>query len=44
MKSQCSIGVFINEACHKSVYGIFPKNIKLIEDYSEEKKMVFFEK
>lgn len=37
MESQCSIGVLINEACHKSVYGVFSKDIKLTEDYSEEK-------
>lgn len=41
MESQCSIGVLINEACHKSVYGVFSKDIKLIEDYSEEEKVLF---
>jgi hypothetical protein len=41
MESQCSIGVFINEPCHKSVYGEFPKTIKLIQDYSEEEKLLF---
>lgn len=42
MESQCSIGVIINEACHKSVYGVFPKDITLIEDYCEEEKVLLF--
>lgn len=41
MESQCSIGVHIDEICHKSVYGVFPKDIKLLTDYSEEERLLF---
>lgn len=39
--SQCFIGAYIEEQCHKSVYGSVAKEIKDISDYEEEDQSLF---
>lgn len=41
METQCYIGTFTNDECHKNVYGVVPKIILSIYDYNEEDKMLF---
>lgn len=39
---KCSVGTFINEECHKCVYGLVKKDVRLIDDLSEENRELIF--
>ena len=41
METQCSIGIFTEDECHKCVYGVVPKIITPINSYSEKDQFLF---
>lgn len=43
MEERCSIGIYVNEECHKTLYGTVPKGLTKISEFcNEDQKTIFF--